>query len=179
MSTETRATADHAEGTPTHQECRELVARLVASKHFRRSERHCAFISYVCNVALTEAGREIRETEVGWKVFGRPAGYDTAQDNIVRVNASEVRHRLKEYFQGEGMQEPLGLEIPRGSYRPVFARRSMLVEIQDAFVQVGACVALLWVGRRCLMDSSATNTPATGGEDDDDNPVLEPTLQSG
>jgi hypothetical protein len=131
MSTETRATADHAEGTPTHQECRELVARLVASKHFRRSERHCAFISYVCNVALTEAGREIRETEVGWKVFGRPAGYDTAQDNIVRVNASEVRHRLKEYFQGEGMQEPLGLEIPRGSYRPVFARRSMLVEIQE------------------------------------------------
>ncbi len=132
MSTEARVTPEHSEGTPEPQKCRELVARLVASKHFRRSERHCAFVSYVCNVALTEPGREIRESEVGCKVFGRPAGYDTAQDNIVRVNASEVRHCLKEYFQAEGVQEPLGLEIPRGSYRPVFTRRSMPVEIEES-----------------------------------------------
>jgi len=128
MSTETRVPPEHAEGAPNPRDCRELLARLLATKYFRRSERHCAFLSYVCNVALTESGREIREAEVGCKVFGRPAGYDTAQDNIVRVNASEVRHRLDEYFLGEGAGEPIALEIPRGSYRPVFKRRAMAVE---------------------------------------------------
>jgi len=124
MSTETRVVPESAQGAPTPQECRELLARLLASKHFRRSERHCAFLSYVSDVALTEPGREIREAELGCKVFGRPAGYDTAQDNIVRVNASEVRRRLEQYFLAEGANETFGMEIPRGGYRPVFKRRA-------------------------------------------------------
>jgi hypothetical protein len=131
MSTETRVVPESAQGAPTPQECRELLARLLASKYFRRSERHCAFLSYVSDVALTEPGREIREAELGCKVFGRPAGYDTAQDNIVRVNASEVRRRLEQYFLAEGANETFGMEIPRGGYRPVFKRRTAAFEVQD------------------------------------------------
>lgn len=131
MSTETRVVPLSAERAPTPQDCRELLARLVASKHFRRSERHCAFLSYVSNVALTEPTREIREAELGCKVFGRPAGYDTGQDNIVRVNASEVRRRLEQYFLAEGATEKCGLEIPRGSYRPIFKRRAVALEVQE------------------------------------------------
>jgi hypothetical protein len=129
MSTETRATPEQTDRAPNPRDCQELVARLLASKQFRRSERHCAFLSYVCNVALTEAGREIREAEVGCKVFDRPAGYDTGQDNIVRVNASEVRHCLKGYFQTEGATEQVEVEIPRGNYRPVFRRRFVGLEV--------------------------------------------------
>jgi hypothetical protein len=131
MSTETRIAPESGEIAPTPQDCRELLARLVASKHFRRSERHCAFLSYVSNVALTEPAREIKETELGCKVFGRPEGYDTAQDNIVRVNASEVRRRLEQYFLAEGAVETFGMEIPRGSYRPLFKRRVRALEVQQ------------------------------------------------
>ena len=45
-------------------------------------------------------------------------------DNIVRVNASELRKRLETYFATEGAEDQIIIEIPRGSYTPVFRRRS-------------------------------------------------------
>jgi hypothetical protein len=123
MATESRGTGVPSRGTPGPAECRQMLARVLASNQLRRSERHRAFLSYVCNLALTEPEREIRESEIGCKVFGRPAEYDTGRDNIVRVNASELRHRLNEYFQAEGAGESVIVDIPRGTYRPVFAQR--------------------------------------------------------
>ncbi|WP_420237118.1 hypothetical protein ACOBR2_16050 [Telmatobacter bradus] len=59
-------------------------------------------------------------------VFNTDVGfnYDRSQDNIVRVNATELRRRIETYFVSAGVQEPLLLEIPRGSYCPVFRYRS-------------------------------------------------------
>jgi hypothetical protein len=45
-------------------------------------------------------------------------------DNIVRVNATDLRKRIEEYFATDGAHETLILEIPRGSYRPVFHARA-------------------------------------------------------
>jgi hypothetical protein len=105
-------------------ECRGLVDRLLSSNQLRRSERQREFLSYVCRVALEEPAREIREVEIGCNVFGRPANYDTSQDNIVRVNASELRRRLEDYFRTDGASEPVVVAISRGSYRPEFAIRT-------------------------------------------------------
>jgi hypothetical protein len=53
-------------------------------------------------------------------VFGRPEGYDSNDDNIVRSYARNLRKRLEEYFSGEGSSETIRMEIPRGGYVPVF-----------------------------------------------------------
>ncbi len=58
--------------------------------------------------------------EIGSKVFGRLSGYDTSADNIVRVNTTDLRKRIDEYFANEGADESLVMSIPRGSYKPVF-----------------------------------------------------------
>jgi hypothetical protein len=42
---------------------------------------------------------EIHEQEIGRKVFGCSADYDTATDNIVRVHASMLRKRLDQYLR--------------------------------------------------------------------------------
>jgi hypothetical protein len=110
---------------PSAEECRALLERVLASNQLRRSERQREFLSFVCNIALNEPGRDIREVEVGTAVFGRAPNYDTAQDNLVRVNASELRRKLEDYFNTDGADEPLVLTIPRGGYRPLFARRSV------------------------------------------------------
>lgn len=61
---------------------------------------------------------------MGHKVFGRSSQYDTIADNIVRVHASMLRKRLAEYFENEGRDENLIVEIPRGNYAPQFLERA-------------------------------------------------------
>ncbi len=86
---------------------------------------------YVCTRVLDESAAEIHEQEVGQEVFGRPANYDTAADNTVRVHASMLRKRVSQYFENEGSAEPVVIEIPRGNYAPVFRDRSLFRETAE------------------------------------------------
>jgi len=109
---------------PTIDQRRALIDRVAASTQFARSARLRDFLLYVGGQSLKDGCPEIHELEIGAKVFGRSASYDRSQDNIVRVNATELRKRIDLYFATEGAHETLILEIPRGGYKPVFHRRS-------------------------------------------------------
>jgi hypothetical protein len=100
-----------------------LIERVAAGEPFSRSVRLRDFLLYVGKQSLREDNPEIHEQEIGAKVFGRPASYDRSSDNIVRVNATELRKRIDSWFSTSGAQEPWVFEIPRGSYMPVFRRR--------------------------------------------------------
>ena len=129
MSAATYVPAPEAsEALPSVEERRALIERIAASAHFGRSARLRDFLLYVGGQSLKEGYREIHEQEIGAKVFGRPSSYDRSQDNIVRVNATELRKRIDLYFATEGAHEPLILEIPRGGYKPVFHWRLPEVE---------------------------------------------------
>lgn len=100
-----------------------LVERVSASSYFNRSARLRDLLHYLTERVLEDESCEIREHEVGHKVFGRSLDYDTAADNIVRVHASMLRKRLEQFFQTEGIDEPWVIEIPKGNYAPVFHER--------------------------------------------------------
>lgn len=103
---------------------RSLVQRVASSPYFEKSTRLREFLLYVCERALTSPRADIHEQEIGASVFGRPSSYDTSQDNIVRVNASQLRKKLEAYFASEGVDEPVVFEIPRGKYLPVFKQKT-------------------------------------------------------
>jgi hypothetical protein len=105
------------------EQCRSLVERIVASEHLRRSSRLTEFLRHVCDQTLNGREDQLSEQEIGTVVFQRSEGYDTNLDNIVRVNATELRKRIELYFGEEGKVEPILLTIPRGAYKPVFHAR--------------------------------------------------------
>ncbi|MGO8760272.1 MAG: hypothetical protein ACLQG3_19330 [Terracidiphilus sp.] len=111
------------EAEPSVEERWALIKRVAASEQFSRSARLRDFLLYVGRQSLKEGCPEIHEQEIGAKVFGRPVSYDRSSDNIVRVNATELRKRIESYFEAAGPDEPLIFEIPRGGYKPVFRRR--------------------------------------------------------
>lgn len=113
-----------AEELPTLTERWALIERVASSEQFSRSARLRDFLLYVGKQSLREGCPEIHEQEIGIKVFGRQDSYDRSADNIVRVNATELRKRIESYFDTSGIEEPLIFEIPRGGYRLVFRRRS-------------------------------------------------------
>src|SRR5690242_6399642 len=110
----------------SEQARRHLVERVVASRYFSKSARLRDLLVYVCDRVLNEGVTEIHEQEVGHQVFGRPLDYDKTSDNTVRVHASTLRKRLEQYFETEGRDEPIIIELPKGNYAPVFRERSAL-----------------------------------------------------
>jgi hypothetical protein len=100
-----------------------LVRRILTSQCFEKSARMREFLAYVCERALSDPQTAIREQDIGCAVFDRPTNYDTDQDNIVRVNASQLRKKLDAYFTTEGRLESLVLTLPKGHYTPVFDPR--------------------------------------------------------
>src|ERR1035441_5119845 len=110
----------HPRKAPDSETCWALLERVAASTPLRRAARLRELLLYVGRRSLKEGCDELHESEIGSAVFERPADYDTSADTIVRVNATELRKRIENYFESEGTHETLVMEIPRGSYLPVF-----------------------------------------------------------
>jgi hypothetical protein len=101
-----------------------LARRVSDAPQFRKSPRLREFLLFVCDRALQDRQDELREQQIGCVVFHRRPEYNTSEDNIVRVEARKLRMRLEEYFTAEGCGEPVLIEIPKGSYVPVFTPRT-------------------------------------------------------
>jgi len=101
----------------------ELVLRVAESAHFQKSPKLREFLLYVCERTLQNRQDEVREHQIGNQVFGRRGNYSPAEDNIVRVEARQLRKRLDEYFASKGKDEPVVIVIPKGTYIPTFAPR--------------------------------------------------------
>lgn len=101
----------------------QLALRIASSSSLGRSRLMVDFLFYVVDRSIQNRVDEITEQQIGVLVFGRPEGYDTNEDNIVRSYARNLRKRIDEYFTREGIAEDLLLEIPRGGYTPIFSTR--------------------------------------------------------
>jgi hypothetical protein len=100
-----------------------LVQEVVASSLFEKSPRLRAFLLYVAEMELSGRRHEINEQHIGTHVFGRPLDYNPGDDSIVRSQARFLRQRLREYFATTGAGSALTIEIPKGSYVPIFEAR--------------------------------------------------------
>ena len=103
--------------------CWQVLERAAASSQLKKATRLKEFLYYVGTKSIKEGCADVHEQEIGRAVFGRRPDYDTSQDNIVRVSASELRRRVAAYFEAEGKNDEIVFEIPRGSYSPIFRLR--------------------------------------------------------
>ncbi len=114
------------------EECWALLERVAASSHLRRAARLQELLHYLGKRSLKDHFETVHEQMVGVEVFRRPEGYDTSADNIVRTSVSELRKRIDAYFNSEGVDETLTMEIPRWNYVPVFKYRPAVPQIPIA-----------------------------------------------
>ena len=115
---------------PDSEKCWALIERVAASSQLKRAPRLQELLFYIGRRSVKEGCDRVSEQEIGSQVFGRPESYDTSYDNIVRTNVSDLRKRIEHYFNSEGRHEKLVMELPRGSYVPVFRIRLLEPEIE-------------------------------------------------
>ena len=97
---------------------REQLSRVLNSGPFRQSQRRQRFLKHIVNETL--AGRSDRLTgyNLALEIFGRPATFDPAVDPFVRIEAARLREKLREYYDAEGQQDRIRINLPKGTYTP-------------------------------------------------------------
>jgi hypothetical protein len=93
---------------------------VLSSVAFKGSKRAQDFLQLVVEHALAGRIDSLRERMLGSEMFGRPVDYDTANDAVVRVKASEVRRRLARYYDGLNTPPTVRIALTTGSYVPQF-----------------------------------------------------------
>ena len=164
------------------------VERLVSSHTLHGSESLCKLLRYLADHAIKHPGVALKEYQIATEVFGRPADFDPHLDALVRVQAGRLRSKIAEYYASEGADDPIIVELPKGTYalafhpaapgakgalrtvqesdvarpsaRPTGSRRVVLVLSALLTLAIIAIVALLLT--RPIMKSAATdeNAPA-------------------
>jgi hypothetical protein len=104
-------------------EVRQTLETILGSKYFSHAPQKRKFLRLICDFYLNNRASDLNEHLIGREVFSRGAGFHPAEDPIVRVVAHDVRKKLEMYYQREGNDDAIRLQIPAGSYEPQFTRR--------------------------------------------------------
>jgi hypothetical protein len=121
MQAKTPAEVDPAKPSVTQTDVRAALREILRSEPFSSSKRCCDFLSYVVDQALAGLQHELKERTVAVAVFGRAPSYDSHEDAIVRITATEVRKRLGQYYAGPGKAAAIRISLPKGGYVPMFS----------------------------------------------------------
>jgi hypothetical protein len=99
------------------------VEKLAGSSVLHGSESLCKLLRYLAHHALDHPGTPVKEYQIATEEFGRPADFDPAVDSMVRVQAGRLRSKLAEYYAGEGSEDHIRIELPKGTYTLAFHKR--------------------------------------------------------
>jgi hypothetical protein len=91
----------------------ELVQRVIESSSLVGSARLRDFLLHVAACAIRQTPEDATEQQIGIRVFQRSPGFNSSEDSIVRSQARLLRLKLSAYFNAEGANEPLIIEIPK------------------------------------------------------------------
>jgi hypothetical protein len=99
------------------------LKEVIEGAAFKASQRSGQFLKYIVDQAIAGHFESLKERVIGIELFGRSPSYDTGEDAIVRVTASDVRKRLLQHYGKDGATSEFRISLPLGAYVPEIARR--------------------------------------------------------
>src|SRR6202050_5964590 len=95
---------------------RTCLDRILASPCFVHSERQQRFLKFIVTETLAGHTDRLKGYTIALEVFDRDVSFDPAIDAIVRVEATRLRAKLREYYDREGRTDSVRFELPKGAY---------------------------------------------------------------
>jgi hypothetical protein len=106
-------------------QCFQQIEKLTNSHILRGSESLCRLLRYLGEHSLDHPGVALKEYQIATEVLGRAASFDPQSDSTVRVQAGRLRMKLAEYYGHEGIDDPIVVDLPKGSYQLSFHVRTL------------------------------------------------------
>jgi adenylate cyclase len=117
--------------TPSPAVIQQELERVLASSPFAGCHRSQKFLRYIVECSLKHQDEFLKEFAIAVDVYGRNVSYDPSINATVRVEAGRLRSRLREYYTGEGRNDPLIIDVPKGGYRATFIERFDAAKTQE------------------------------------------------
>ena len=106
-------------------EIEEQLLRILMHKEFAVSDKLKAFLRFVVEETIAGRADTIKAYTIAVQVFGRDDDFDAGKDPIVRIQAGKLRRALERYYLVAGMHDPIVIDIPKGTYVPIFRSPSI------------------------------------------------------
>jgi serine/threonine-protein kinase len=111
----------------TPESIRAALDKILASPGFVNADRLSRFLRYTVEETLNGQTDKLKESLLGIDVFGRKPSYDPRVDAVVRTEAVKLRARLRDYYESEGREDEVVIDLPKGGYVPAFRLRDKLL----------------------------------------------------
>lgn len=95
---------------------RASINNMLASPLFAGSPRQQCFLNYLVTHSLAGNAERLKGYTIALEVFDRSMDFDPSLDAIVRVEATRLRHKLREYYETLGKNDSVRIALPKGSY---------------------------------------------------------------
>ena len=107
---------------PEYAEERNELQTVLDSGIFNRAPNLAHLLTYVCARYFEGEAEQIKEYNIAVEALRRLPDFDPKRDSIVRVEAHRLRKRLRDYYEADGAEHTVRIEIPSGQYAPQFLR---------------------------------------------------------
>lgn len=121
---------------PAADAIRGQLERILASGDFASADRARRLLRFLVEETLAGRADRLKEYTLAIEVFDRDTSFDPGTNPAVRVEASRLRRRLEHYYLTAGREDPLLVELPRGTYVPVFLPQSDVLHLRDDATRV-------------------------------------------
>jgi hypothetical protein len=111
------------DGSVPATDVQQQVDKILRSGEFSGSEVLRNLLAFLTTHSIERPGEVVKEYELAVAVLGKAEGFDPRLDSAVRVHASRLRSKLAEYYMSDGVDDPLLIEVPKGSYQVVWKHR--------------------------------------------------------
>jgi hypothetical protein len=130
----TREAVPHPDHVDPGRRVKERAAlyAVLTSDTFENNPRLANLLKYICERHFDGDTGTIKEYSIATDVFGRSQSFDQATDSIVRVEAFRLRKKLREFYEGEGADQPIEIVVATGHYRPEFMGRTPVARTPEA-----------------------------------------------
>jgi hypothetical protein len=105
---------------PAQERCERQIRKILRSTAFRNASMLQQLLQFLAAKAFDHSSETLKEYTIGVEALNRPQDFDPKTDTIVRVQIHRLRQKLKEYYDSDGSQDPIVVDIPKGHYVPSF-----------------------------------------------------------
>lgn len=100
------------------------TSRILDSPLFKKSKILSDFLYYIVHETIDGKEQFLKEYIIATEVLNKSSDFNPQLDAIVRIHARRLRKQLIEYYEVEGVEDPILISIPKGRYIPVFEIKS-------------------------------------------------------
>jgi hypothetical protein len=106
------------------QAVEDQIERILHSEELRGSEVLRRLLRFLADKSASGEADDLKEYIVAIDGLGKPSTYDPRYNSAVRIQAGRLRQKLADYYRGEGLNDPILIDVPKGRFKLTVTHRA-------------------------------------------------------